>query len=66
MGRIELITSETKRAVEEAIAKSDWPTIGRYSRFLDPILKRIPSLEGKQIEQVRRSVQSSNDARACR
>jgi hypothetical protein len=65
VGRIELITSETKRAVEEAIAKKDWSTIGRYSRFLDPILKRIP-LDGKQIEQVRRIVQSSNDARVCR
>jgi hypothetical protein len=65
VGRIELITSETKRAVKEAIARRDWPTIQRYSRFLDPILKRIP-LEGKQIEQVRRIVQSSTDPRVCR
>jgi hypothetical protein len=65
VGRIELITLETKRAVEEAIARRDWPTVERYSRFLDPILKRLP-LDGKQIEQVRRSVQSSNDVRACR
>jgi hypothetical protein len=42
VGRIEIVTPETKRSVESAIAKSDWLAIGRYnSRFLDPILTRI-------------------------
>ena len=62
VGRIELITSDTTRAVEEAIARKDWSTIERYGRFLDPILRR---LDGKQIEQVRRRVQSSSQARVC-
>ena len=69
VGRIELITSETKRSVEEAITRKDWSTIERYGRFLDPILKRISSegrLEAKQMEQVRRNVQSYTDARVCR
>jgi len=69
VGRIELITSETKRSVEEAITRKDWSTIERYGRFLDPILKRISSegrVEAKQMEQVRRHVQSYTDGRVCR
>ena len=69
VGRIELLTSETRRAVGEAITRKDWSTVERYGRFLDPILKRISSegrLDAKQIEQVRRNVQSSVDARVCR
>jgi hypothetical protein len=41
VGRIELVTPETKRAVESAIAKNDWAAVDRYSRFLVPILRRI-------------------------
>jgi len=62
VGRIELITPEIERPVEEAVAKNDWPTIDQYSRFLGPILQRIyagnPS-KLNQIEQLRRS-------RSCR
>jgi hypothetical protein len=38
VGRIELVTPETKQSVEEALAKGDWPTVDRYARFLEPIL----------------------------
>jgi hypothetical protein len=69
VGRIELMTPETTRSVEEAIARSDRSTIDRYRRFLDPILKRIvsgnPSRE-TQIEQFRRSIQRSIGAGQCR
>ena len=41
VGRIELVTPETRRAVETAIARSDWAAVGPYSRFLEPILQRI-------------------------
>jgi hypothetical protein len=41
VGRIELVTPETKRSLESAIAQSDWATVDRYHRFLDPILRRI-------------------------
>jgi hypothetical protein len=67
VGRIELITPETTRLVEEAIARHDRPTIELYSRFLDPILERIssgiPSKE-KQIEL--RRIQGSIGAANCR
>jgi hypothetical protein len=69
VGRIELITPETKRSLEEAIAKSDWSTIDRYSRFLGPILKRISSenpLKASQIEQFRRSIRWPIGAGKCR
>ena len=69
VGRIELVTPETKRAVEEAIAKGDWATIDRYERFLDPILQRISAenpLKGSQVEGFRRGMQGSFGTRKCR
>jgi hypothetical protein len=57
VGRIELITPETKRTVEEALAKGDWSTVDRYSRFLEPILQRISTPDAartSQVEQFRR------------
>ena len=57
VGRIELITPETIRPVEEAITNSRWSTIDRYGRFLDPILTRISSAQpskANQIEEFRR------------
>ena len=69
VGRIELITPETKRSVEEAIAKSDSSTIDRYARFLDPILERISSenpLKASQVDHVRRSIHGSFGTRKCR
>jgi hypothetical protein len=69
VGRIELITAETKRLVEQAIAKRDRLTIDLYSRFLDPILKRIASenpTRENQTGQFRGSTQESISAANCR
>jgi hypothetical protein len=69
VGRIELLTSKTTRAVEEAIAAGDRTTIDRYSRFLDPILTRIVSGNAakiQDIEQVRRNMRWSGDAGCSR
>lgn len=41
VGRIELITPETKQAVRDAIAKGDNRTLVLYQRFLQPIEKSI-------------------------
>jgi len=41
VGRIELITPETMRSVESAIAQGDWAKVERYRRFLAPVLMRI-------------------------
>jgi hypothetical protein len=68
VGRIELITPETKRSVEEALTKGDWPTVERYARFVEPILARI-SAEGpataREIEQLQENLQKWSGGR-CR
>jgi len=69
VGRIELVTAETKRVVEDAFARSDWPAVERYGRFLEPILARISSespWKAKQVEQYRGKIPSSIGAGACR
>jgi hypothetical protein len=69
VGRIELITPEIKRSMENAIARADWPAIERYGRFLDPILKRIVAenpATANQIAQVREKIQVSINAGGCR
>jgi len=69
VGRIELVTPKTKRAVEEAMVSGNRSTIERYGRFLDPILQRIsaesPS-KARQVEQFRQNMQSYVDAGARR
>jgi hypothetical protein len=69
VGRIELVTAETKRVVEDALARSDWPVIARYDRFLDPILERISAespLMAKQVQQYRREIPDSIRGGGCR
>jgi hypothetical protein len=41
VGRLELVTPETERAVETAILTHDDAIIGKYFRFLQPIMKVI-------------------------
>ena len=41
VGRIELVTPETKQTVASAVARADWAALNRYGRFLDPILRRV-------------------------
>jgi hypothetical protein len=69
VGRIELVTAETKRVVEDALARSDWPVIARYARFLDPILERISAespLMAKQVQRYRREIPASLAGGGCR
>jgi hypothetical protein len=67
VGRIELVTPETKRSVESAIARSDWPAVARYNRFLDPILARIYPENPAGVNQVEQLYRNSGTASAsCR
>jgi hypothetical protein len=69
VGRIELITAETKRVVEDALSRSDWPVIARYQRFLNPILERIASESSWKMQQVdhyRAKIPNSIGDGACR
>jgi hypothetical protein len=38
VGRLELVTPATERAVGQAFAEHDQPALGKYRRFLEPIL----------------------------
>ncbi len=68
VGRIELVTPATESTVESSIAKNDWEAVDRYSRFLEPILKRIypnnPSKAG-QVEGQLANFQTAN-GETCR
>ena len=41
VGRLELVTPATQRAVEKALATRDQATLARYNRFLVPILENM-------------------------
>jgi len=41
VGRLEIVTPATERAVEEALAAKDSATLAKYGRFLEPILEGI-------------------------
>jgi hypothetical protein len=69
VGRIELITPEITRVVEEAMTTGNWPAIERYGRFLDPILNRIAADNAAMknlAEQVRQKIQILTTTGACR
>jgi len=69
VGRIELITPEVKRVIEEAVVNNDWHTMDQYSRFLRPMLERIyPGQRAKVggIMQFVREAQRSAGAGYCR
>jgi hypothetical protein len=68
VGRIELVTAETKLAVQEAIGAYDTSAIDRYSRFLEVIVNRISaekSASEYQIAQLKQRVQNYK-ALTCR
>lgn len=41
VGRIEIVTPATARAVETAVASNDEATLNKYGRFLEPILQTV-------------------------
>jgi len=55
VGRLELITPATERAVEKAFAVHDGATLEKYGRFLEPILETMIARESDpaKIQQLR-------------
>ena len=47
VGRLELVTPSTERAVESAFAAHDRATLEKYGRFLEPILQTIIAKESQ-------------------
>jgi len=54
VGRMELITPEIKRSVEDAMANNDYSVVSRYGRFLEPILQQILMENPASINDVNR------------
>jgi len=53
VGRMEIITPATQRAVTTALSTHDSATLGKYERFMEPILRTISdsnSAEGTQMQ----------------
>jgi hypothetical protein len=59
VGRIELVTAETKQFLESAIANADWPAVDRYSRFLAPILSRMYPGNPEKVTEIEQRFQNS-------
>jgi hypothetical protein len=59
VGRLELVTPATERAVEAALASNDQLTLARYHRFLEPILSTMiqKSTSTDRTEQLERYLQ---------
>jgi len=53
VGRLELVTAATERAVERALATNDGVTLVKYGRFLEPILQTMMKKESNS-ERLRR------------
>ena len=54
VGRLELISPTTERAVETALAAHDLPTIEKYGRFLQPIMEQLKAEDpgrARELEQ---------------
>jgi hypothetical protein len=68
VGRIELITPATLRAVESAIRNGNWQVVDRYARFMNPILDRIykenPG-EANELSRLYRSLWDTHGAQSC-
>jgi len=56
VGRLELVTPATERAVESAFASNDQLTLAKYNRFLEPILSTMieKSADPARAEQLNR------------
>jgi hypothetical protein len=68
VGRLEIVTPTTERAVERALATHDGVTLEKYGRFLEPILQGMMKKERnssklRQLQQALDSVYSAEVAR---
>jgi hypothetical protein len=59
VGRLEIITPATERAVQQALATHDGVTLQKYGRFLEPILQAMMKKESDP-ERSRRIQESLN------
>jgi hypothetical protein len=60
VGRLELVTPDTQRAVEQALATHDQSTLTRYGRFLVPILENMITSEKNSAKKAQLSEYLNN------
>jgi len=60
VGRLELVTPATQRAVEQALATHDQSTLTRYGRFLVPILENMITCEKNSAKKAQLSEYLNN------
>jgi len=60
VGRLELVTPATQRAVEQALASHDQTTIAPYGRFLVPILENMIASEKNSAKKAQLSEYLNN------
>jgi hypothetical protein len=67
VGRMELVTPATLRAVEQALAARDRVTLARYGRFLMPIVAEIVSDDARRLtpEQITEYYETASSVPLC-
>jgi hypothetical protein len=65
VGRIELVTPDSVRSVEDALATGEWSTINRYRRFLGPILRRAEPGNLDRVNQAERLLQQGDKTKGA-
>lgn len=68
VGRLDLVTSATERAVERALATHDDAVLGKYRRFLEPILETMMKKEpaAKRVKQIQDALNACYSAEIAR
>jgi hypothetical protein len=68
VGRLELLTPATERAVERALATHDGAMLGKYGRFLEPILETMMKKEpvAKSARQIQEALNACYSAQIAR
>jgi hypothetical protein len=68
VGRLELVTPATERAVERALANHDGATLGKYGRFLEPILQSMIKKESNpgRVRQIENSLSAYWSAKVAK
>ena len=59
VGRLELISPATERAVEDALAAHDISTILRYGRFLQPIMEQLEAENPARAQQLEKELMAT-------
>jgi hypothetical protein len=68
VGRLELVTPATEKEVERALATHDGTALGKYGRFLEPILETMMKNgpDARHARQIQEALNSCHSAQIAR